>query len=230
MAEANDLIVIFLGLEILSLALYVLAAFNHKRVASGEASLKYFILGGFSSAIFLYGIALTYGATGSTNLVQIADFLSHNVLVVGRAAAGGARAVAGRLLLQGGGRPVPHVDAGRLSGLTVADHGLHGRGGQDRRVRGTAPGLRLDVRHAAGRLAAGRLRHRHRHPPTGRRAGGRPARHQAHARVLVDQPRRVRAARAGGRDDEGRQCGALLPLRLHVHGHRHVRDRHGARS
>jgi NADH-quinone oxidoreductase subunit N len=81
MAEANDLIVIFLGLEILSLALYVLAAFNHKRVASGEASLKYFILGGFSSAIFLYGIALTYGATGSTNLVQIADFLSHNVLV-----------------------------------------------------------------------------------------------------------------------------------------------------
>jgi NADH-quinone oxidoreductase subunit N len=80
MAEANDLIIVFLGLEILSLALYVLAAFNHKRAASGEASLKYFILGGFSSAVFLYGIALTYGATGSTNLVQIADFLSHNVL------------------------------------------------------------------------------------------------------------------------------------------------------
>ena len=80
MAEANDLILIFLGLEILSLALYVLAAFNHRRRESGEAALKYFILGGFSSAIFLYGIALTYGATGSTNLSQIADFLSHNVL------------------------------------------------------------------------------------------------------------------------------------------------------
>ncbi|HVX22595.1 MAG TPA: NADH-quinone oxidoreductase subunit N [Acidimicrobiales bacterium] len=80
MAEANDLILVFLGLEILSLALYVLAAFNHRRRESGEAALKYFILGGFSSAVFLYGIALTYGATGSTNLTQIADFLSHNVL------------------------------------------------------------------------------------------------------------------------------------------------------
>jgi len=81
MGQANDLVVIFLGLEILSLPLYVLAAFNHRRAASGEAALKYFILGGFSSAIFVYGIALTYGATGSTNLTQIADFLSHNVVV-----------------------------------------------------------------------------------------------------------------------------------------------------
>ena len=81
MASANDLIIIFLGLEILSIALYVLTAFNHRRVASGEAALKYFILGGFSSAIFVYGIALTYGATGSTNLTQIADFLSKNVLL-----------------------------------------------------------------------------------------------------------------------------------------------------
>jgi NADH-quinone oxidoreductase subunit N len=81
MAMANDLIVIFLGLEILSIALYVLTAFNYRRVASGEAALKYFILGGFSSAIFVYGIALTYGATGSTNLTQIADFLSKNVVL-----------------------------------------------------------------------------------------------------------------------------------------------------
>jgi NADH-quinone oxidoreductase subunit N len=81
MAMANDLIIVFLGLEILSIALYVLAAFNYKRAASGEAALKYFILGGFSSAIFVYGIALTYGATGSTNLTQIADFLSKNVVL-----------------------------------------------------------------------------------------------------------------------------------------------------
>jgi NADH-quinone oxidoreductase subunit N len=80
MGAANDLIVIFLGLEILSIALYVLAATNHKRSESGEAGLKYFVLGAFSSAIFVYGIALTYGATGSTNLPQIADFLSHNVV------------------------------------------------------------------------------------------------------------------------------------------------------
>jgi NADH-quinone oxidoreductase subunit N len=81
MGSANDLIIIFLGLEILSIALYVLTAFNHKQANSGEAALKYFLLGGFSSAIFIYGIALTYGATGSTNLTQIADFLSKNVLL-----------------------------------------------------------------------------------------------------------------------------------------------------
>jgi NADH-quinone oxidoreductase subunit N len=81
MAMANDLIIVFLGLEILSIALYVLTASNYRRAASGEAALKYFILGGFSSAIFVYGIALTYGATGSTNLTQIADFLSKNVVL-----------------------------------------------------------------------------------------------------------------------------------------------------
>ncbi len=81
MGAANDLIVVFLGLEILSIALYVLAAFNHKRAESGEAALKYFVLGGFSSAVFVYGIALTYGATGTTNLPQIADYLSRNVIV-----------------------------------------------------------------------------------------------------------------------------------------------------
>ena len=81
MGSANDLIVIFLGLEILSIALYVLAAFNHRRAASGEAALKYFIMGSFSSAVFVYGIALVYGATGSTNLAQIAGFLAHNVVV-----------------------------------------------------------------------------------------------------------------------------------------------------
>jgi NADH-quinone oxidoreductase subunit N len=80
MGQANDLIIVFLGLEIMSIALYVLAAFNHRRAASAEGALKYFVLGGFSSAIFVYGIALVYGATGSTNLAQIAAFLSHTVV------------------------------------------------------------------------------------------------------------------------------------------------------
>jgi NADH-quinone oxidoreductase subunit N len=81
MGEANDLILVFLGLEIMSIALYVLAAMNPRREESGEAALKYFVLGGFSSAIFLYGMALVYGATGSTNLDQIADYLAQNVLL-----------------------------------------------------------------------------------------------------------------------------------------------------
>jgi NADH-quinone oxidoreductase subunit N len=81
MAEANDLILIFLGLEIMSIALYVLAAMNAKRNESGEAALKYFVLGAFSSAIFLYGMALVYGSVGSTNLAQISDYLARNILL-----------------------------------------------------------------------------------------------------------------------------------------------------
>ena len=80
MASANDLIVMFLGLEILSIAVYVLAAMHLRKITSQEAGVKYFVLGAFSSAFFLYGIALTYGATGSTNLVEIAGFLSTTVL------------------------------------------------------------------------------------------------------------------------------------------------------
>ena len=74
MASANDLIVMFLGLEILSIAAYVLAAMHLRRAQSQEAGMKYFVLGAFSSAFFLYGVALVYGSTGSTNLTRIASF------------------------------------------------------------------------------------------------------------------------------------------------------------
>ncbi len=80
MASAGDLIVLFLGLEILSIAAYVLAGLHRRRLRSGEAALKYFVLGGFSSAFFLYGIALVYGATGSTGMARIADYLAENRL------------------------------------------------------------------------------------------------------------------------------------------------------
>ncbi|HEY2333180.1 MAG TPA: NADH-quinone oxidoreductase subunit N [Acidimicrobiales bacterium] len=76
MAMANDLIVLFLGLEVLSISLYVLAGMNARRSASRESAMKYFVLGAFSSAFLLYGIALTYGATGSTNLTSIHNFLA----------------------------------------------------------------------------------------------------------------------------------------------------------
>jgi len=76
MAGANDLIVLFLGLEVLSIAVYILAASHTRRAQSQEAGIKYFILGAFASAFLLYGIALTYGATGSTNLVHIKNFSS----------------------------------------------------------------------------------------------------------------------------------------------------------
>ena len=80
MAGANDLLVLFLGLEILSIAVYVLAGIHVRRARSGEAAMKYFVLGAFSSAFFLYGIALVYGATGTTNITEIRAFLAANIL------------------------------------------------------------------------------------------------------------------------------------------------------
>ncbi len=71
MGAATDLIIIFMGLEIMSIGLYILAAFNRRQLASGEAGMKYFVLGAFASAFFLYGAALIYGATGATNLQAI---------------------------------------------------------------------------------------------------------------------------------------------------------------
>jgi NADH-quinone oxidoreductase subunit N len=89
MASGNDLVIIFLGLEILSIATYVMAGFRRTDIRSNESSLKYFILGSFSSAFLLYGIALVYGATsiaepgpggslvaGTTNIAEIASRLS----------------------------------------------------------------------------------------------------------------------------------------------------------
>ncbi|HEX4908204.1 MAG TPA: NADH-quinone oxidoreductase subunit NuoN [Actinomycetes bacterium] len=71
LAAASDLLVVFIALEILSLSLYVLAG-QTRRLAAQEAAMKYFLLGAFSSAFLLYGIALCYGATGTTNLLGIA--------------------------------------------------------------------------------------------------------------------------------------------------------------
>jgi NADH-quinone oxidoreductase subunit N len=71
MAQANDLIIVFLALELLSIPLYVLAAFARPRTDSEEAGLKYFLLGAFSTGFVVYGIALVFGATGSTALSAI---------------------------------------------------------------------------------------------------------------------------------------------------------------
>ena len=76
MTGAADLIVLFLGLEIMSVAVYVLAGYDRQSAFSAEAALKYFLIGAFGSAFLLYGIALVYGATGTTNLQLIGTQLS----------------------------------------------------------------------------------------------------------------------------------------------------------
>jgi NADH-quinone oxidoreductase subunit N len=71
MAAARDLMVLFLGIELMSIGVYILAGLHRRSPRSAEAALKYFLLGAFSTGFLLYGIALVYGATGTTNLGQI---------------------------------------------------------------------------------------------------------------------------------------------------------------
>ncbi len=78
MASGTELITIFLGLEVLSIGLYILAGIFRNNLKSNEAGLKYFLLGAFSTGFLLYGIALTYGATGTTRLAGIASYISAN--------------------------------------------------------------------------------------------------------------------------------------------------------
>ena len=83
MVGARDLIVVFLGLEVMSIAVYTLTAFNRRDRKSAEGGLKYFLLGAFSTGFLLYGIALVYGATGNTNVAVIGEAISNGEASMG---------------------------------------------------------------------------------------------------------------------------------------------------
>lgn len=104
LAAARDLMIIFLGIEIMSIAVYVLAGLNRRSERSAEGAIKYFLLGAFSTAFLLYGIALVYGATGTTNLVLIGSRI-HELKLAGSSLI----AVGGALLLVGFGFKVASV-------------------------------------------------------------------------------------------------------------------------
>lgn len=80
MASAGDLMVLYLGLELMALSTYILAGFIRYDMKSNEAALKYFLLGAFSSAFLLYGTALVYGLTGTTDIRGIADYIGRQGL------------------------------------------------------------------------------------------------------------------------------------------------------
>ncbi len=87
MVTAGDLVTIFIGIETMSLAVYVLTAMRHNSLRSSEAAMKYFLMGAFATGFLLYGIALIYGATGHTNLTAVAAHLSPadaSVLIAGK--------------------------------------------------------------------------------------------------------------------------------------------------
>jgi NADH-quinone oxidoreductase subunit N len=83
LAGANEMVTAFVGLEISSISSYILAGFRKRATKSNEASLKYFILGSFATAFFLYGVAMVYGATGTTRIDQVQPALDQLIIATG---------------------------------------------------------------------------------------------------------------------------------------------------
>ena len=108
-----ELMVIFLGQELMSIAVYALTGFNRRDRRSAEAGLKYFLLGAFASGFLLFGIALVYGASGSTNIHAIATALQDQTVAEGMMTAGVALLAIGFAFKVAAGS-VSYVDAGCL--------------------------------------------------------------------------------------------------------------------
>ena len=123
---ANDLLTLFVALEVLSLPLYLLCGLaRRRRLLSQEAAMKYFLLGAFSSAFFLFGIALLYGYSGTVSLASIATAASAGT-GSRHAAVRRHRAAAVGLLFKIGAVPFQSLEAGRLPGRADPDHRADG--------------------------------------------------------------------------------------------------------
>ena len=231
MVSAGNLIALFLGLELQSLALYVIAAIDRNQVRSSEAGLKYFVLGSLSSGMLLYGASLIYGFTGSIDLAVIAT------VAQGQPAAQNIGLIVGLVFLLVGlafkigavpfhmwtpdvyeGAPTPvtafFAAAPKLAAMALLVRTLlHGL---PRHRRAVAADHRLPLH----RLDAARRLRRHR-----------PAQHQAADGLLVDRPHRLRADRPRRQQRSRHAVGARLPRHLPRHDRRHLRlhpvDAHG---
>ena len=135
-AGAENLVTLFVGFELLSIPLYVLCAGEVRRAPSLEAGLKYLVVGSVGSATLLYGLALIYGATGSTDFSahRRRDRRARSSLGDPLLLTGVALATVG-LAFKASVAPVPPVDARRLPGRPHPGHQLHGRGHQGGGVR-----------------------------------------------------------------------------------------------
>ncbi len=153
LAEAQNLLSFFIGFELLSIPLYVLCGSAIRKEASLESGLKYLIIGSLGSATMLYGFALIYGATGST------DFSADRRRGRPRRRggqdpdAGRRRDGDGRPRLQALARPVPPVDARRLPGRPHPGDRVHGGGDQGRGLRRAGAAVRARARRDRRRLA-----------------------------------------------------------------------------
>ena len=190
---AENLVTLFIGFELLSIPLYVLCAARVREVRSLESGLKYLIIGSVGSATLLYGLALIYGATGST------DFCSHRR----RGRHGGRRRrpaapdrnrVGGYgLRVQGVGGAVPPVDARRLPGRPHAGNRVHGGRDQGGGVRCLPAVLLRTARRRAGQLGTGARSPRGDHDHHRQRRRDRAAVDEAPAGVVGRRSGRVSA-------------------------------------
>ena len=216
MAASAHLIMIFLGLEIMSIAVYVLAGLFREDLRSNEAALKYLILGSFSSAFLLFGMAMLYGASGGTlYLERPAPAPGH------RPGHGQPLMLLGLgLLIVGFGFKVasapfhmwtPDVYEGAPTSVTafMAVAVKAAAFAAFARVFFLAfPAIQGGLDH--GPVGPGRGHHDHR-----QRGGHRPDQHQTHAGLLLHRPRRLPPGGPGGRQPAGRHEPALLPAGLH---------------
>ena len=225
MGQANDLVIVFLGLEILSIALYVLRLQPQAgRVGGGGAQVLR------ARRVLLGDLRLRHRPHLRRHRLDQPDpdrqLPGPQRARPRRGAARRAGAPPGRLRLQGRGGAVPHVDARRLPGRARRRSiGFMAAVAKVGRLRGVPPGLRLVVRRALGRLAADRLRAGHRSP-----WWSGPAWPWCSATSSGCWPTRrsttpASCCSAAGRRRPRRERGALLPVRLHVHGDRQLRRR-----
>ena len=228
LVAAENFVVLFIGFELLSIPLYVLCATHMRREHSLESGLKYLIIGSVGSATLLYGLALIYGATGSTDFSGVAAAVGE----VRRrpAAARGRRARRRGARVQGLRGAVPPVDARRLRGRADADHGLHGRRHQGGRVRRPAAAVRRRADRGLGRLGPGAGGARGDHDRGRQRRRDRPVLAEAAARLLLGRPGGLHARRRGRLDPARDPGDDLLPRGLRADEHGRVRGDHRARA
>ena len=153
LVSTQNLLLIFVALEFLSLSLYLLTGFDKQRRESAEAALKYFLFGGMSAGFLLFGISLLYGLSNSLDLREVAAAVSGTT--ARSAAADRHRHGGDRLRLQSGRRAIPFLGAGRIPGRADNQRWIHRVKLQGRQLLRLRPGrdARARCRRRQRRLA-----------------------------------------------------------------------------